>query len=201
MTNQNEQQQWFILINEQKFGPYDYRTMISLIQQNQLMDYNFVWAPHLESWTPLHKLTEFSKPYYEQLLKSDLKNVFHERKNPRTEVSLQIVGHNHKRFFDGFCTSISEQGGLFLLNSPLVQIGEKVKLHIKSQDFKPKFLQTHEPHQFQGFNIEGEIIRKNYSKERINAKSGLYYAVKFIDMQPMGLELINTWVLTHPQAA
>jgi hypothetical protein len=181
----NPENGWFVLLGDQKYGPYDYKTMIHMMQSNQLMDYNYVWAAHLESWTPIHQLEEFSKDRFQVLLqeKSEFVGSFIKRDKPRLDVDIPLLGHNSIRFFDGKVTSISESGALCLLNTPLVQVGDIIKIHIKAKD------QTDV-----AFNIEAEVIRKNFSKQRLNSKSGLYYAVRFNDIQSVGVTQIQKWV-------
>ncbi len=180
-----ENSNWYVLMGEIKYGPYDYKTVIKMIQSNQLMDFNYVWAEHLENWTPIYQLEEFSKDRFELLLQkeSDYLSSFIQRKNDRIDVKIPVMGHNMIRFFDGEIVSLSKSGALCLLNSPLVQVGDKIKLHIKIRDEKGS-----------PFNVECEIIRKNYSKQRLNAKSGLYYAVKFNEVQDVGEKLILKWI-------
>lgn len=181
----SENVSWYVLIGDQKYGPYDYKTIIQMIQSNQLMDFNYVWAEHLENWTPLYLLEDFSKDRFNLILqsKSEFSSYFIKRKSPRIEVKIPIMGHNTVRFFDGEIVSISQSGALCLLNSPLVQVGDHIKLHIKAN-------QTDEI----GFNLEATIIRKNYSKQRLNSKSGLYYAIKFNEVQEIGIRLISKWI-------
>ncbi len=176
---------WFVLLGDQKYGPYSYKNMINMMQTNQLMDYNYVWATHLESWTPIYQLEEFSKDRFQILMRqeSEYLNSFVQRQHPRTEVNIPLLGHNTIRFFDGAVTSLSENGALCLLNTPLVQVGDLVKIHIKANGSSGA-----------AFNIEAEVIRKNFSKQRLNSKSGLYYAVRFNDIQSVGLDQIKQWV-------
>ncbi|MBC7419657.1 MAG: DUF4339 domain-containing protein [Bdellovibrio sp.] len=176
---------WYVLLGEQKYGPYDYKTMIHMMQSNQLMDYNYVWAEHLESWTPIHLLEEFSKDRFQLLLQKESAYLdsFITRKNGRTDVKIPLLGHNTLRFFDGELLSVSENGALCLLNTPLVQVGDLLKLHIKANDESEV-----------AFNIEAEVIRKNFSKQRLNSKSGLHYAIRFNDVQSVGLTQIKRWV-------
>lgn len=182
------QTNWHVLIGDQKYGPYDYKTVIQMLQSNQLMDYNFVWAPHLEAWTQIHQLEEFGRDRFQILMQkeSDLLSAFVQRTNPRAEIDVPVLGHNNIRFFDGRMVSVSQAGGLCLLNTPLVQLGDKLKLHIKAKDSSSA-----------SFNVECEVVRKNFSKQRLNSKSGLYYAVRFLDIQPMGKSAIQKWVETR----
>lgn len=176
---------WFVLIGDQKYGPYDYKTVIQMIQTNQLMDYNYVWTESLESWTPIYKLEEFSKSQFELLLQNQSEYVssFIKRKEPRIVVKIPIIGHNTIRFFDGEIVSLSQSGALCLLNTPLIQVSDQIKLHIKSTTEKTL-----------PFNLECSVVRKNYSQQRLNSKSGLYYAIKFNEIQEIGTKQIRQWI-------
>jgi len=183
--NRHPETGWYVLIGDQKYGPYDYKVMIHMMQTNQLMDYTYVWAEHLESWTQVSLLEEFSKDRFQVLLQkeSEYLGSFIQRKSKRTEVKIPLLGHNSTRFFDGELVSVSENGGMCLINSPLIQVGDRIKLHIKPQGEYER-----------AFNVEAEVIRKNFSKQRLNAKSGLHYAIKFNDIQAIGLTQIKRWV-------
>jgi hypothetical protein len=183
----SENTSWFVLIGDQEYGPYDYKTMIQKLQSNQLMDFNYVWAKHLDTWTPIYQLEEFSKDRFESLLQkeSEYLSSFVKRTGPRLEVKIPVTGHNSVRFFDGEIVSISESGALCLLSYSLIEVGNQIKLHVKPN-------QNNEI----SFNVECEVIRKNYSKQRLNSKSGLYYAVKFNEIQEMGLNQIKKWTYT-----
>lgn len=176
---------WYVLVGDQKYGPYEYKSMIRMLQTNQLMDYNYVWAPHIESWTQIHQIEEFSTSRLKLMIQNDpdFKETFVKRVHARAPANAPILGHNHIRFFDGQIVSVSEAGALCMLNTPLIQLGDKLKLHIKSG-----------PDNTPAFNVEGEVIRKNFSKQRLNSKSGLYYAVRFNDIQPIGLKTIKQWL-------
>ncbi|MEQ1665740.1 MAG: PilZ domain-containing protein, partial [Bdellovibrionales bacterium] len=167
-----------------------YKTVIQMIQNNQLMDFNYVWAEHLDKWTPVYLLEEFSKDRF-QLLQNDpeYKAVFTKRKDPRIDIKIPVIGHNTIRFFDGEIVSISASGALCLLNTPLVQVGDNVKLHIKINHNSEL-----------AFNVECTVARKNHSRQRLNSKSGLYYAVKFNEIQDVGIEQITKWVTTATAA-
>jgi hypothetical protein len=177
---------WHVLIGSQKYGPYEYKKIIEMLQKNELMDFNYVWAEHLENWTPIYQLEEFSKDRFQNILQSnesELQSAFIKRTSSRIEKTVPLIGHNSIRFFDGEIVSISESGALCLLNSPLVQVGDQVKLHIKLGSSEET-----------SFNVEAEIIRKNFSKKRLNAKSGLYYAIRFTEVQNVGIKQIRQWL-------
>lgn len=183
-------EEWFILRGEIKYGPYEYRAMITMIQNGELYDYNYVWSARLESWTLLGDLPDFSKDRLCLLIetKDHLSGSFADRQVPRVEMRIPIYGHNDHNFFDGHSISLSENGALLLLNDPLLLPSQKIMLH-----FRVPMQIEQNPSGPSSFNAAAEIIRKNYSKQRLNVKSGLHYAVRFLQVQEHGLDLLTKW--------
>ncbi|MDG0817549.1 PilZ domain-containing protein [Bdellovibrio svalbardensis] len=177
-------QEWFILRGDMKYGPYEYRSLITMIQNGELYDYNFVWAPHLENWTLVGDLQDFSKDRLCRLIESKdhLAGSFKDRKVPRVDLTTPVYAHNDHSFFDGQTVSVSENGALVLLNDPLLLPGQKIMLHFRVSEVNS-----------QSFNVLCEIVRKNYSKQRLNVKSGLHYAVRFLEVQGTGSEQLTKW--------
>lgn len=176
--------QWYILRGEMKYGPYEYRSLITMIQNGELFDYNYIWAAHLENWTLLGDLQEFSKDRLCRLIetKDHISGAFKERKFPRVDLVTPIYAHNDHNFFDGQTLSVSENGALVLLNDPLLQLGQQILIHFRSSDVNAK-----------PFNALCEIVRKNFSKQRLNVKSGLHYAVRFLNVQDQGMTQLTKW--------
>lgn len=184
MSAQPNSSQWFILRGEMKYGPYQYGAMIHMIQNGELYDYNYVWSPHLQSWTPLGDVQDFSKDRLAYLISnnSEVKRNFFERKFPRVDLKTPVYGHNNHRFFDGETISISENGALILLNDPLLHPGQDIMIHFRESE-QNKI----------SFNVSAKIIRKNFTKQRMNVKSGLLYAVRFTEIQEEGKTQLLKW--------
>ncbi len=184
---------WYVLRGEMKYGPYHYRSLLSMIQSGELQDYNYIWAPHLEAWTMVGDLPEFSKDRLCLLIgnKDPFAAEFKERKFPRVNLIVPVFAHNGHNFFDGHTLSISENGALILLNDPLLLPSQKIVVHFRECDQNKE-----------SFNVEAEIIRKNFSKQRLNVKSGLHYAVRFLQVQEIGAHQLTNWARgTSPLAA
>lgn len=168
----NNDQSWFILRGEERLGPYSFAQMAEFIQHNALLDYHYVWSNHLEQWTMLCDLKEFAS--------ENLKPYFFERKNPRKKVNLPILIHDNKRIFTGEITSLSSQGGLIRINSPLIQPGDQLTLHVfANQQIENPFL------------MSSKVIRKGYTKGRVNIKTDMDYAVRFLQVPENGLQQIT----------
>jgi hypothetical protein len=176
--------QWYILRGEMKYGPYEYKSLITMIQTGELQDYNYVWAAHLENWCLVGEVADFSKDRLARLIqtKDHLSGSFKDRQADRVDVTTPVYAHNDHNFFDGHTLSVSENGALVLLNDPLLLPGQKIMLHFRESDQNPE-----------GFNVLCEIVRKNYSKQRLNVKSGLHYAVRFLQVQDQGKTQLTNW--------
>lgn len=181
---QPQNTQWYILRGELKYGPYDYKAMLTMIQEGKLFDFNYVWAPHLENWCMVGDIQDFSKDRLCRLIDSndEIARSFKDRKAPRADVRVKLYAHNEHNFFDGESLSVSENGALVLLNDPLLQIGQKIVVHFRGADNNPE-----------GFNALCEIVRKNFTKQRLNVKSGLHYAVRFLHVQESGMKQLSKW--------
>lgn len=175
------QNQWHILRGEMKYGPYEYGAMISMLQSGELQDYNYIWAPHLESWTLLSELSDFSSDRLLLLSQDEsMKEFFNRREHERVDVKLPVYGHNNQNFFDGEISSISLSGAMILLNSPLLLPGQEITLHLRQS-----------ANNSEAINLKAQIIRKNFTKNRINVKSGLNYVVRFLQLTEPIKQKIN----------
>lgn len=174
--------QWYILRGEMKYGPYEYGVVIQMLQKGEVQDYNFVWAPHLPNWMLLGEVPDFAKERLAGLVlnRDEKTHKFIIREFARADVKIPVYGHNEHYFFDGECSSISENGALVMLNTPLLVPGADLVLHFKTNEGK------HEP-----FNVVAQVVRKNFSKQRLNVKSGLHYAVRFLQVPERGQKQIK----------
>ncbi len=176
---------WYILRGENKYGPFEFTTMIMMIQKGELFDYNYVWAAHMEGWQPMGEVEEFSKDRLSLIIKTQdpLSHAFSRRGADRAEVTIPIYGHNDEFFFSGQLISISVNGALVLINNPLLLPGQKIILNLGQNDVNLK-----------SFNVLAQIVRKNFSRQRLNVKSGLNYAIKFVEAPEGGVKQIQKLV-------
>lgn len=174
--------QWYILRGDMKYGPYDYSVIINMLQKGEVQDYNYVWAPHLSTWSLLGELPDFARDRLAGLInnRDAIKHGYIIREFARQDIKVPVYGHNEQYFFDGESLSLSESGALVLLNTPLLVPGQDLVIHFRAG-----------PGSSQPFNVVAQIIRKNFTKQRINVKSGLHYAVRFLQVPVRGQQQIK----------
>ena len=185
-----QESKWYILRGENKFGPFELTTMIAMIQNGELFDYNYVWATHMDGWQLLGEVEEFSKDRLSLIIKTQdpLSHAFSSRGSDRAEITIPISGHNDEFFFNGHLISISVNGALVLINNPLLLPGQKLMLNLAQNAINVK-----------SFNVLAQIVRKNFSRQRLNVKSGLNYAVKFLEAPDWGIKQIEDLVALYHQ--
>ena len=107
-----------------------------------------------------------------------------ETKIERIEVRLPLVGHNTLIFFEGEITAISQVDAICWIENSHINVGDKLKVQVK-------------PLQERGeaFHIECEVVKKNLSLESPEDRAGLYYVLKFFDIQDVGQKQIVKWLL------
>lgn len=175
-------QQWYILINENQKGPYSYAQMIEMMQLGQLYDYHYIWSTGLEGWTMLAEVSDFSRDRLALLIqtKGPGSEGFNRREHVRAPVQLSLCGHNNETFFQGICTNLSQNGALLNLNSPFLLPSQEIVLHFRPQE---KLLEP--------FKIRALIVRKHANRQVLHIKTGLEYAVRFLEIEQTGETLIK----------
>lgn len=174
---------WHVLQGEEQIGPFSYEQMIYMLQTLQIFDFNYVWGPHLESWTPIAQLTEFSYDRQQRLLE---KNAGHEafikRQYKRIEFNHSVICHNNEELWKGHTTNLSEGGACVYLQTPLLVPGNLIILHF-----------TKNTHEEVPFTIQAEVVSKKLTKQKIKHNTGMHYSVRFLHMQPSSQQQIKNW--------
>lgn len=152
-----------------KYGPYEHKTILAMLENGEVQDYNYAWSADLSKWTLIGDVPEFANHSIKEF----------------AEVAIQvpIYGHNEQHFFDGECTAISKTGAILNLNTPLLVPGQDFLVHFKTNSKNPE-----------GFNLITQVIKKTFTKQRIKVNSALHYAVRFLQVPDRGHKFINEMI-------
>lgn len=160
--------EWHVLKGETQYGPYSYEEMIKMSQDKLLFGFDYVWAPHLDSWTLMGDLAEFSQDRLYRIYEKSETDAFNRREHNRVNVDLPVYAHNNKTLWKGKAENLSEGGALVLMENPLLLPGDHITLHFR----KCNETET-------SFNCTAEILTKRLTKQKIEHDTSIYYAVKF----------------------
>lgn len=176
--------EWHVLKGEVQYGPYTYEEMIQMLQNKTLFGFDYVWSPHIDQWTPMSELAEFSVDRLNRLAeKSKDSDVFHRRKQERIMCSLKVLVHDSKRLWSGVAENLSVGGALILMENPLLLPGESVTIHFRANE------KGETP-----FNCTAEILTKRLTKQKIQHDTNLFYAVRFTSVHKDGSKQIDQWI-------
>jgi c-di-GMP-binding flagellar brake protein YcgR len=109
--------------------------------------------------------------------------VFSRRATSRVNVKIPVLCHDNANLWKGACENLSEGGALVLVANPALLPGSHIHLHFRATNNGED-----------SFNVVAEILTKRLTKAKIHHDSEIYYAVKFIQVQPVGQNQINKWV-------
>lgn len=176
--------EWHVLKGEAKYGPYTYEDMIQMMQNKMLFGFDYAWSPHLETWTTMSELPEFSADRLSRLAEKHVdSDVFSRRATERVMVSLPVLCHDNSRTWKGVCENLSNGGCLILMENPLLLPGHLITVHFRAQKAGDM-----------AFNCTAEILTKRLTKQRIQHDTGLHYALKFVQVLSAGEAQVKQWV-------
>lgn len=176
--------EWHVLKGETKYGPYTYQEMIQMLQNKTLFNFDYAWGSHLDSWTSLAELPEFSQDRLTRIAEKETnEEIFNKRKHTRVTVEIPVYAHDNLRLWKGKVENLSEGGALIYMENPLLLPGHIINLHFKS-------LGKDEV----AFNCTAEILTKRLTKQRIQHDTGIHYAVQFLQIPDVGNSQIENWI-------
>lgn len=175
--------EWHILKAETQYGPYTYEEMIRLMQQNLIFSFDYAWAPHLESWTALADLQEFSTDRLANLAEKNISG-FHQRQHERVLCKLPVYVNDQQTLWEGQVENLSERGALIIMKNPALLPGNVVQIHFRSRT-----------DQDLAFNCKAEVLTKRLVKQRIQHNTGIHYAVKFMEISNLGEKQIESFIM------
>jgi len=172
--------EWYLLRGEEKFGPYTYADLVSFLQKNKVFLHDYVWTQHLEAWSPIGELPEFSFERTARLReKNEQTPVFEKRKHHRVYCDLGVYVNNQQNIYHAVIKTLSVGGALILIQNPLLYASDQLVISFRETVFS------------KNLNLKSEIIQKRYTKERIQHDSWIFYTVKFLDTTKEAQDLIQ----------
>lgn len=166
--NKVDKDEWFVLRGESKYGPFAYLDVVKMLQQKQLLEFDFVWNRKMPTWARISEASEFQHQSIKALKNSVVgsqKDIFHRRKHARAEIGASILLHNNSEVWKGRSVEISFGGAGLIIPASNIQVGQDLFLHFKAGDEVPPF------------NAVCKIVSKSKSKS-----NEYRYGVKFTNV-------------------
>jgi hypothetical protein len=183
----SNQEEWFVLKGDHRFGPYEYLELIRLTQDKSLNDWDFVWTKRFPKWVRIATLNEFKPETIQSLretmserLGGTLNEIFFRRRYARAAFEGSILVHNNQRLFKGKSLEMGAGGISLVLQDGDLTVGDKVHVHIKPSKDTP------------AFNSSCEVMsRRALSAGDSNAQ--IVFGIKFLEIDEQVKSQIDRW--------
>jgi hypothetical protein len=174
VVEKEDNDSWFILKSENKYGPFTQLELVKMLQDKSLFEFDYVWKKSMSSWNQISELNEFSTESIRKMMftEEDLKSeIFFRRRHARAEYGASIIVHNNIKLWRGNSLELSAGGaGIYMENVSLTP-GDTVFLHFQPGDGVPPF------------NAVCEIVSKKTNLKVIGSGKAKLYGVKFSKIQ------------------
>ena len=177
--------EWFILKEENKFGPFTYIDVVKMLQQGVVFEFDFAWHEGMDGWKRLAEIQDFDKDHMKKLKDSsaqEISEVFFRRRYKRVKYGGTILIHDNKKVWRGRGAEISEGGAGVIMENSMVTPGQELYLHFKPGDGVPPF------------NAICEVVSKQYVSEVEGPNMEMRYGLKFKAVSTETQKLIKDYM-------
>lgn len=184
-TDPVRERSWYILKQENNYGPFSQLEMIQMLQSKTLFEFDFIWRHGLDSWKRLAEIPDYSADRIKEIFETVKsqpsatdKEIFFRRKHARAQYGSSLLLHDRKKLYKGESFEISAGGAGFMAPEVEFDLEKQLYLHFKPSDQVP------------AFNAICKVVNKNGSK----------YGVQFLHVSPAAKENISKFT-TNLKAA
>jgi hypothetical protein len=145
VSNHYEERIWYILKQNENYGPFCYKDLIQMLRSKTLFEHDFIWRPGKESWKRLSELEEFSSERLEEVFnhfeQKEFKSekIFFRRRFSRANYKCELLIHDNQKVYTAYSIEISAGGASFSISDVVFPIDSHVHLHFKPGGDVPPF--------------------------------------------------------------
>lgn len=139
---------WYILKQNENYGPFTAVEMIQMLQSKTLFEYDFIWRQGQPAWQRLADVHDFKpekvKEIFESLSVDEQKKsqTFFRRRYPRAVYQCEILIHDEKKLYNAENIEIGLGGACFSLDGVEFSLESEIFLHFRPGDEVPAFNAT-----------------------------------------------------------
>ncbi len=141
--NSLSQEEWFVLKDQNKYGPFVYLEIVRLLQEQKIHDFDYLWCRQkMNNWSVISEIPEFSPEEIKKLRENGsvkIKEVFFRRRHQRIKFGSSILLHDKKEVWRGNSIEIGAGGAGLVIESDKLNIGQNLFLHFQAGDGVPPF--------------------------------------------------------------
>ncbi len=133
-----DENDWFILKDHKRFGPYAFLEVVTMLQDQSVKEYDYIWNSTMSEWQKVADVKEFSQNTLKSVtLKNSAPKV--RRRYPRISLGASLMVHNDRQVWKGASLEISEGGCKITMPTSQLQVGESLTILFKPNHLLPPF--------------------------------------------------------------
>ncbi len=134
---------WYILKQNNNYGPFSKREMVQMLQSKTLFEYDFIWKKNQDSWKRLSDIPEFQPDQIKLIFNSWAHDkdgeLFFRRRHARANYQSSLIIHDRKKIFKAHSLEISAGGAGLTIENVDFKVNHELYLHFRSSDQVPAF--------------------------------------------------------------
>ena len=145
-NNYYEERVWYILKQNENYGPFCYLDLVQMLQSKTLFEHDFLWRQGRPAWKRLSEMEEFSGDKLKEVFKHVTEEnidpnriVFFRRRHVRAKYECQLIVHDQHQVYNAHTVEISAGGASFEIEETSFDIDTQVYLHFKPGVDVPPF--------------------------------------------------------------
>lgn len=144
--NYYEERVWYILKQNENYGPFCYLDLIQMLQSKTLFEHDFLWRTGRPAWKRLAEIEEFSSEKLKEVFKmlaqdnkEKVEKVFFRRRHVRAKYKCEVLIHDKQKVYSAHSIEISSGGASFKIENVSFEVDSQVYLHFKPGGDVPPF--------------------------------------------------------------
>lgn len=175
------EKEWFILKEENKYGPFNFLELIRMLQEKTLYEFDFIWNAGFSQWKRVAEVEDFQPNRIKSLQNSsrkEIQEVFFRRRYARAAYGTSLLVHNSKAVWKAKSLEISPGGAAIIVENADFSPGQTLFLHFKAGDEVPPFNAICSVVSRQLATLEGPISLQKYGVKFTNISQSVQKAIR-----------------------
>ena len=170
---------WYVLKGDNKFGPFSFKEIIKMLQEQTVLEFDFVWHPSFFTWKKIAEVELFSPENLTKLkiVMPEINKIHFRRRHRRVRYKGTVLIHDNEKVWKAQGVEISTGGAKVNVENSEWELGDILNLHFQPTAGVPPF------------NAICEIV----SKTSESGLQDLSYGLKFtsVNSQPVSDESLK----------
>ena len=174
--------EWFVMRGQQRFGPFTFLGVVRALQDKTIFEFDHVWKVGMDRWVRIAEHEEFNSVAMRELIERQAATeVFAKRQHLRIRLENNVLVHDQRQVSPARMYEASRGGSGLLIQNATLMPGQLLNLHFSAIEGLPAFA------------AKGEIVSKKFTPQVRDARTPVFYGVKFVQLEPKAEAQIHSY--------